>query len=70
MFIVKDCTPSHMTVGDGLDNDCDGRVDEEVCYDFKGAYTAIQPKPGNKGSIIMLDGIRLLIRKLSFILFR
>ena len=60
-----------MTVGDGLDNDCDGRVDEEVCYDFKGAYTAIQTKPGNiLGSIIILDDIRLLIRKLSFILFR
>ena len=27
-----------MAVGDGLDNDCDGRVDEEVCYDFVGAY--------------------------------
>lgn len=21
---------------DGLDNDCDGKVDEEICEDFKG----------------------------------
>uniref|UniRef100_A0A8B8D3U4 IgGFc-binding protein-like n=1 Tax=Crassostrea virginica TaxID=6565 RepID=A0A8B8D3U4_CRAVI len=32
--INQDCTPSQMTVGDGLDNDCDGRADEEVCHDF------------------------------------
>nr|XP_022322752.1 IgGFc-binding protein-like [Crassostrea virginica] len=32
--INQDCTPSQMTVGDGLDNDCDGRADEEVCFDF------------------------------------
>jgi hypothetical protein len=25
-----------MEIGDGLDNDCDGRVDEEICNDAKG----------------------------------
>lgn len=25
-----------MEVGDGLDNDCDGKVDEEICGDFTG----------------------------------
>ena len=51
-----------MAVGDGLDNDCDGRVDEEVCYDYKGAYTVIQTKPRNIGLIIILDDIQLFIR--------
>ncbi|XP_062622358.1 uncharacterized protein LOC134283860 [Saccostrea cucullata] len=31
----EDCRSSVMSPGDGLDNDCDGQVDEEVCNDFK-----------------------------------
>lgn len=25
------CTVSTMAVGDGIDNDCDGKIDEELC---------------------------------------
>ncbi|XP_061170004.1 uncharacterized protein LOC133179229 [Saccostrea echinata] len=31
----KDCRPLAMDIGDGVDNDCDGRVDEEICNDLK-----------------------------------
>lgn len=34
--IAQECHPQPMVVGDGLDNDCDGRVDEEICNDYKG----------------------------------
>uniref|UniRef100_K1Q6X4 Uncharacterized protein n=1 Tax=Magallana gigas TaxID=29159 RepID=K1Q6X4_MAGGI len=30
----NDCILTSMEVGDGLDNDCDGKVDEEICGDF------------------------------------
>lgn len=33
---AQECQPQPMVVGDGLDNDCDGRVDEEICNDSKG----------------------------------
>ncbi|XP_034302509.2 IgGFc-binding protein-like [Magallana gigas] len=33
--INQECQPQPMVVGDGLDNDCDGRVDEEICNDSK-----------------------------------
>ncbi|XP_065929401.1 uncharacterized protein [Magallana gigas] len=33
--INQECRPQPMEVGDGLDNDCDGRVDEEICNDYK-----------------------------------
>ncbi|XP_052673463.1 uncharacterized protein LOC128155678 isoform X1 [Crassostrea angulata] len=33
--INQECQPQPMVVGDGLDNDCDGRVDEEICNDYK-----------------------------------
>ncbi|XP_061169978.1 uncharacterized protein LOC133179200 [Saccostrea echinata] len=31
----KECIPSAMDIGDGVDNDCDGQVDEEICNDLK-----------------------------------
>nr|XP_034302507.1 IgGFc-binding protein isoform X2 [Crassostrea gigas] len=33
--INQECQPQPVVVGDGLDNDCDGRVDEEICNDNK-----------------------------------
>ncbi|XP_065933610.1 uncharacterized protein [Magallana gigas] len=33
--INQECQPQPVVVGDGLDNDCDGRVDEEICNDYK-----------------------------------
>ncbi|XP_062622356.1 uncharacterized protein LOC134283858 [Saccostrea cucullata] len=32
----KECRPTVMTIGDGIDNDCDGQVDEEICNDLQG----------------------------------
>ncbi|XP_062622357.1 uncharacterized protein LOC134283859 [Saccostrea cucullata] len=31
----KECRPTIMDIGDGVDNDCDGQVDEEICDDSK-----------------------------------
>ena len=27
------CVPSPSVIGDGIDNDCDGLIDEEICTD-------------------------------------
>lgn len=32
-FLYQPCTPSTTGVGDGIDNDCDGLIDEEACWD-------------------------------------
>ncbi|XP_061169976.1 uncharacterized protein LOC133179199 [Saccostrea echinata] len=31
----KECRPLVMYIGDGVDNDCDGQVDEEICNDLQ-----------------------------------
>lgn len=36
LLVVQDCILILMEVGDGFDNDCDGKVDEEICGDFIG----------------------------------
>ena len=30
-LLFQPCTISTMVVGDGIDNDCDGKIDEELC---------------------------------------
>ena len=32
MNTLQKCIRTPMRIADGLDNDCDGRIDEEVCY--------------------------------------
>lgn len=32
-LFYQPCTPSASGVGDGIDNDCDGLIDEEACWD-------------------------------------
>lgn len=31
MSFTKVCVPTTTVVGDGVDNDCDGLIDEELC---------------------------------------
>ena len=33
MLLFKVCVPTPTVTGDGIDNDCDGKIDEELCHD-------------------------------------
>uniref|UniRef100_K1PP14 IgGFc-binding protein n=1 Tax=Magallana gigas TaxID=29159 RepID=K1PP14_MAGGI len=46
--INQECQPQPVVVGDGLDNDCDGRVDEEICNDNKDRQTMMEMEKKTK----------------------
>lgn len=32
-MLFQNCTPTASVPGDGIDNDCDNKIDEELCPD-------------------------------------
>ena len=39
ILVLQNCTPTASVPGDGIDNDCDNRIDEELCPDGNGGYS-------------------------------
>ncbi|KAJ8310521.1 hypothetical protein KUTeg_012386 [Tegillarca granosa] len=56
-FYQQPCSTSTTEIGDGLDNDCDGLIDEELCPDGNGSGgggSMATGQIGQRGRVLLL----------------